>query len=115
MGTHVCKFGNALNHADVSDSLRMLPCTFTCCCHQQHAQHGLGTVKEGAPYHMHTRPLIADVLRMQRGEVSAEVGAGVYYEERRAMLGALWRILQVDINGPRHSSLPATWCSASLR
>ena len=33
--------------------------------------------------------------RTQRGEVLAEVGAGVYYEERRAMLGALWRILQV--------------------
>ncbi len=38
---------------------------------------------------MHTCCLV------QRGEVSAEVGAGVYYEERRAMLGALWRIMQV--------------------
>jgi hypothetical protein len=34
-------------------------------------------------------------FRMQRGEVAAEVGAGIYFEERRGLAGSLHRLLQV--------------------
>ena len=38
---------------------------------------------------------------LQRGEVSAEVAAGVYFEERRGLVGALHRLLQVQaLPGP---------------
>lgn len=45
----------------------------------------------------------------QRGEVSAEVAAGLYYEERRALLGTLWRLLQARVlesgEQPQHVGL----------
>lgn len=47
------------------------------------------------PYY-NLRTLTA-LLRLQRGDVSAEAGAGVYFEERRAMLMTLHRLLQVRV------------------
>ena len=44
------------------------------------------------------------VLGAQRGEVAAEVAAGVYFEERRGLVGALHRLLQVQaLPGPEPS------------
>lgn len=41
---------------------------------------------------------------VQRGEVAAEVAAGVYFEERRGLVGALHRLLQVQaLPGPEPS------------
>lgn len=36
-------------------------------------------------------------MPLQRGEVSAEVAAGLYFEERRALAAALHRLLQVHV------------------
>jgi hypothetical protein len=37
------------------------------------------------------------LLTVQRGEVAAEVAAGLYFEERRALVAALHRLLQVHV------------------
>lgn len=43
-------------------------------------------------------------MDLQRGEVAAEVAAGVYFEERRGLVGALHRLLQVQaLPGPEPS------------
>lgn len=44
------------------------------------------------------------LMGAQRGEVAAEVAAGVYFEERRGLVGALHRLLQVQtLPGPEPS------------
>ena len=48
-----------------------------------------------------TNAQIVSIPCLQRGEVSAEVAAGVYFEERRGLVGALHRLLQVQaLPGP---------------
>ena len=52
-------------------------------------------------------------LRLQRGDVSAKAGAGVYFEERRAMLMTLHRLLQVRAMPGHVFKLGITLCSKS--
>ncbi len=43
-------------------------------------------------------PTVAD--SMQLGEVSAAAAAGLYFEERRALLCSLWMLLQAQVCDP---------------
>lgn len=38
---------------------------------------------------------------LQLGEVSAAAAAGLYFEERRALLSSLWLLLQAQVRGWR--------------
>jgi hypothetical protein len=47
---------------------------------------------------LRSRPMVAHggACALQMGEVSAEIGAGIYFEERHALLASLWRLLQMQ-------------------
>lgn len=66
-----------------------------------------GSHTDGRP----RRSLVLDCV--QRGEVSSEVAAGLYFEERRALLGTLWRLLQAQAlepaDEPQHAGVQALY------